>query len=716
MALRSDRIFTFIAFPLLLLFVISIPEFIHPGFYYYDDVRHSFLPIVTEVGQQLWNGDVPWISLRSWLSGNFIGEGEFGLLNPFNLLLYLVMAKMSDAGSAAFLFAATYLFLTGWGVFFLARAYRIPYEYAGLAAIAYCSSSFLVYFYASSWWNGLAGTCWMAWSWAFGVRLLDGRSAALGSFISTTFLLSAGWPHAVLCLFVIAAVLLYSRRDALKTRAIAFKVALVGLCSMAASMPAVYPLVMAGVDSARSGWSFGGGGHGLLTGSLADVLAAGWPSYMSSSSSRMMFGGMNVRAPYFYLGWFVLPPMLSLARQKWDWSRERSASSLLVMIALLALLTLGPEHLFAIRWPLRFLPGVQLAIMLLACMVLSKTGRFDEVDRRIWFACASFGAAAAFLANPSFMEKHALLAMVSMLSLLLLFANGGKIRWRVPTLVLTSILVTTTIHYCWPYNLNAGDWPAPLTISPEGEDRYLSSFGDSRFVIMPYAMPCEVSGCPFASGAIGLWESGRTINGYSPITPRPYAEDLGLNIWSWMRSDRVGYLFRQDARSGLMLFELMRVNEFRVVQGTLSRVFEKARKGDWREEKKASGSFWKRIDARPSLPGTLSWYTPGISLRHHSASTAKESIEITQSDVAEDNLIVFARSWYPGYEAVLNSEPVPVIRYANLLAAVEIPAGSTGTLTLRFRPPGFSWSVPLALVACFVVAGLAVWERRHPLS
>ena len=84
---------------------------------------------------------------------------------------------------------------------------------------------------------------------------------------------------------------------------------------------------------------------------------------------------------------------------------------------------------------------------------------------------------------------------------------------------------------------------------------------------------------------------------------------------------------------------------------------------------------------------------------------------VIEIDASQDALLVQTDSFYPGWEATLDGEVVPLMRTDLLFRGVAVPAGKH-TLTLRYKPPAIRaalWVAPLAIL------GLLGWGiRRRP--
>jgi len=76
-----------------------------------------------------------------------------------------------------------------------------------------------------------------------------------------------------------------------------------------------------------------------------------------------------------------------------------------------------------------------------------------------------------------------------------------------------------------------------------------------------------------------------------------------------------------------------------------------------------------------------------------------------------DRLVVFPRPWYPGWQAMLDSQPLVTTAYKNVAIAAVVPPGSAGRLALVYRPAGFTLGMPIALVAALVTLLVATRGR-----
>jgi hypothetical protein len=81
----------------------------------------------------------------------------------------------------------------------------------------------------------------------------------------------------------------------------------------------------------------------------------------------------------------------------------------------------------------------------------------------------------------------------------------------------------------------------------------------------------------------------------------------------------------------------------------------------------------------------------------------------TQGDAP--GLVVLSDLYYPGWQATVDGETVPILQANGVFRAVAVPAG-TSTVTFRYRPASFIAGWALAAVAAMGLGGALVFERR----
>lgn len=78
---------------------------------------------------------------------------------------------------------------------------------------------------------------------------------------------------------------------------------------------------------------------------------------------------------------------------------------------------------------------------------------------------------------------------------------------------------------------------------------------------------------------------------------------------------------------------------------------------------------------------------------------------VIESDMETPGVVVLADQWYPGWQAQLDGQDVPIVRVNYALRGVEVPAGKS-TIVMRYQPPSFYRGAGLSLAGLVL---LLIW-------
>jgi uncharacterized membrane protein YfhO len=81
-----------------------------------------------------------------------------------------------------------------------------------------------------------------------------------------------------------------------------------------------------------------------------------------------------------------------------------------------------------------------------------------------------------------------------------------------------------------------------------------------------------------------------------------------------------------------------------------------------------------------------------------------------EAETAGEVLLVLTDTYYPGWEARVDSVPVEIFRANGLHRAVRVPAGRH-SVVFEYRPASLRWGLALS-VGSGLVLGLLAWRRR----
>ena len=80
-------------------------------------------------------------------------------------------------------------------------------------------------------------------------------------------------------------------------------------------------------------------------------------------------------------------------------------------------------------------------------------------------------------------------------------------------------------------------------------------------------------------------------------------------------------------------------------------------------------------------------------------------------DAQRPSLLVVSESYYPGWRATLDNQPVEILRANYLSQGIVVPAGKH-TIEMKYEPNSFRNGVIISLVGLMGLLALIVWARR----
>jgi hypothetical protein len=685
-------------------FAILVPHWISPGYYFDDDVRHCYMPQIYEIGTHLSRGELSFLSLRSAYAGNFLGEGQLALFNPVSLVLYLSMAHVNDLGVAALIYAGTYLLLMALGVYLLALRLRISPGYACVAGITVITAPMMGYWYASSWWNALSTNAWLPWAMLAFIATLENTKYLFLAVAAATAVLIGGWPHGSIALLVFSIVAAWCYEG---ERRRSFAVLLIwGGVALVLSLPTLFPLLVHVKEGVRSQWS--SGNSGLMVSTIDELLSFSLPSYLSAVPH--FFGGNQARQPNYYVAWYLLPMMIIFSEEILQcWKKSDFSTKICgYLMAIFFLLSLGPEQIGPLRWPFRFAPYFHWFLILFLFSVVAQVESWKKTKLSTVFMILSIGCVLCTQQTPELFYIHLLFYFFSVCGAYLLI-NLSIDRDRPALLLISALLIFSVIHLAWPNNGNVGHWNSPLVAS--SVDRRLTA--ENTLIVQSRSKEDRVwSKLP--SGNMVLWERGQFINGYSPIEPKGLTTLLCFNQWSWV-CRFPEKIFLRDEHTGVDWGSLFNLAEIRVEKRPdfFSKMQSLAPQAGFSLALEDDDyAVWHRT--LKAYPGMVSWFSEGISAKQISLVTSEHERLLVTNTSDKPQQIIWARMPYAGYEITLDGRPLKVASYAETLLTTFIPPYvASGILELKYFPPGFHWTVPLAVVALIFSLGISLFSLKN---
>ncbi|MEI7972772.1 MAG: hypothetical protein WCH11_00225 [Bdellovibrio sp.] len=352
----------------LTLLIVLILTFINVGtplifardFYFRDDATIQFLPALLEIGRLLLNSELPWLTHRIWNGGNFLLETQVGATNPVLWILGMFFNFMKSLEDMAAILVFFHMFFAHLASYLISRHLGMKKTIATCISFVANTSIYLVFFHASAWWSGLIGFCWFQWTLLGMLKLREGRSGFI-LFIGSGYLLfSSGHSHSIisfLALFFLFS--LYSSEQRRSWKFFAFSLGSLFLVAAPTYLPSLSSLSY--LDR-----YVGFKNNGIGTVRWDDLINSYSPTFLPLT--KFPSGLMKDHfLPIFYFSWasFILFFSTSWSQLKRIEEVGPSLRYFTLSFVAILVLSMGPERLFAFRWPVRFIPYLYFIIVVI---------------------------------------------------------------------------------------------------------------------------------------------------------------------------------------------------------------------------------------------------------------------------------------------------------------------------------------------------------------
>ncbi|WP_210509008.1 hypothetical protein [Naasia sp. SYSU D00057] len=698
------------------------------GFFLIDDAQNEFLPYLTEMGRQWLSGHVPVMTSDTIFGGNYFIALERAVFSPQIVVFSIIAALVPNHLLVATAFAGASILLAAIGGWLIGRVLQLGRVYSLLLGGTVATVPVFLFMYTASWWNGAAGSVALVFAIAALLRAI--RVPSLGSSLllglATLVVLVSGWPHALIgllavgaCLLVATAVVPEGWRNVLRDGA--WKRLLVSW------LPVLVPMAVAAIVSVPVYAEFVIQGKLLFrfnqisnegafcVPGLDQALAVMNP--VASTYWNCWGGYTNWPFPIGFVSILATLALVFHVPRRGD----RIAGGLIASALVLFLLTQLPSVFLSTRYPFRFLPilGVVLAVLLFH---LLRHG-IRRVTRTRVVVALLLTAAAAYVGvthdvDPGWGDAVEAVVFVALTvaGIAVLLRRWERFRPAVFSLLaLAGVVLVALQGQGLGTRYLYDDRPqSEVNLSAEQREQI-----DAGFVAVAQ-MPNDISSS--AGSARSLLLGWRSFNGYDPVGQRAFMERFGNHAPQGFYDAGLVTALGEPAQvgaDGVCDFEVYGVRSV-IAQADLDGegISALERCGFTLESTVGNSSFW--VSSAKPVGATLSYADPGIEYADDvNADQRHESAEITANSNGGD--VVFARLWWPGYTATLDGEPVPVTAYDGILAAVELPAGATGTLELSYTPTSWRWAIPVSVLGVLLGAGALIWgyarrrkEARRP--
>ncbi len=698
----------------------AIPAIRDPLFYFQDDFQIQFMPMFGEIARLLKSGELPFLTDRIWHGGAILGEYQFAVFNPVSLGAYLVIDEVDQLDRAATLFVLIHIALLAGGLYMLARGLGADPLASLMAAVVGGTSSWLIYWGATTWVPALVGSTWFTWAlWGLLRAYRDGRWVIPAALLSYMVLVS-GWPYAnvalIVALVIALPILFYIEVQFTPC----FRVILAFGSALLLAAPALFPVLAFLGESVRVEdlpiWRTSLDGM---------VMALGIPIF--PDLWQVWDGSYKVVAspPIYYLSWFVPLVLVNAFVQRSMYPSSTKKTVLLPIIAAFAILCLAPA-LWHFRYAFRFLPYYHFAIALLVALLVSEQRQSNnETMWRLWptgvALTVSFSIA---IANaPELWRIQVQIALsFALAALIVMWCQWRRVINWPALLVASHVLLFVALTAITPSNSLVSDWRPPLG---RAEIDVQQANGARTFALYPALGQTEtlfggMRKLPrdywdtVAPGNTALYRRTQTVNGYTPMSQRGFVENFCLGLRGTTCSEGPSKVLAVDPQTSLSYLDLTGVERVVAIRGSYSTKFvEHAGRGWTVIDQTELADIYERTTPQRRVGNIVQW-PDGAQILNPDVTVHSESYDIGAGPLG--GRVIVARAWYPGLRARLDGIEIAVEPIAGLVPSVVLPAGAHGELVIDYWPAGLTAGLYTALAGISILSVFALvplFRRRR---
>lgn len=673
---------------------------VQPEFFFWDDNERFFAAKIYDIRSLISAGEPPFLSLTSLLGGNHLAEYQLGVANPVTLITYLITFSSQIPTVAATTHALFYLTLIFLGGLFLAKRIGISRHGAALAAFLISTSNIVLFWYSSSWTNALVSMAWLLWScWSiFSISYHRLMPLAVATFVGLTF--SIGYLHHQLALAIIATIqLLHLLRQHRIREAITLILALGAGVLLAA--PALLPTLETLSILKRGTGIYHGG---IMTPDLSDLALLFVPFHLG----RMNWEHYQlIHEPIFYAAWFF--PLLYLHADRGLCKHPWFMITLTLGLTF-TLLCLGPDHLGPARWPFRYIPLAHTFLLLSGILAFEYKG--ESNNSRIILYWYLFAFLIAVLKEPSATTLITII-LVGLFIYVFTTINGHATDTRPAKhyllFILSSLLICLITIFSFSNSRTLPKFTHNTSYNPKPALTLESKLSYTAF---DYRYNNDENMLPL-SGNMPQLRGHHSLNSYSPVQHRALTQRFCIDMFGSSCDEFSLRLTDTDSLCQQSWADLMRVSKVVFQQAPPPATSTQLRLHGMIPASSDNLAYLNVASSRFKAGTTLSCSTNHtINIAPIRFSNAQETMHVSHND--KGSTLVFARTWWPGYEASLNGKPIKISPYRNTLVSVHLAPGQMGILNIRFVPPHLT--LAFALSGLGLLIALAVSGTRRSMN
>lgn len=678
-----------------------------PRFYFADDTEVGAFGQWWQLGDRLLSGHLPILDPHAWQAGNYFAEGQWGLLNPVTWLIAITARWAENPVVHATLVKLAFLMLMAGGAYLLARSFTASAPWAAVAGVLVPLGGFTVYMDAASWATGLFNAALLPWVWWGLRRAVEFGRSPIPYLIASYALITFGYVFGVLILVVVLVESLV-RAIVARDRERIVRTLLASVWGALLTVVVYLPGVLTAPVTERAGFSVAN--TRFLNADLSDLMSAASPTATASVGA---WWGPETAAPLVYVAWLLpLIPMFTPV------SRDvvRRCIPLFVLIGLLTIVVIGPSQVAALRWPVRFMPYVCLAVAVLVA-VLATHAFPDRVTRRRvgWSLLILVVTTGITVANTPGQWRWIGLAM-AVQALAIVAIGYVALTRRIPsrsrrTTLAAAAAIGVSVLLLVPQTLVFPSTPLPKFGVPDSVARLQSVLPDSPGDAI-------VVGDIYAYGGMDASFNERLMGNLWYLSPTPvsslytvlpystFSKDLCMDLRGATCADAIETLWSTDPETGLPVADLMGVSTILAMKAT----FPEAPTPPDGWSLVTEGELTWLFERERAVPGAggVAWTGDGTAVTVIDASDTDVSFRV--DSIGDDARVVLGRLDYPGYTISGGERAAPTRGWLLTVDAADAQPGDI--VTVSFRPPGQTLMLAGLALCAVVLVGWSFLRYR----
>lgn len=684
-----------------------------PGFYYADDTQLGSVGQWYELGGRLLRGEIPLLSPQAWQAGNYWAEGQWGLISPLTWLIAIGTRLSSDVALWTAGVKIALLAISALGAYFLMRSFLVRQPWAALSAALVPMAGFTAYMDAASWSTGLMTSALFPWAWWTLRRVTRGRQP-WPFLVASYLLIASGYVFGTIVLVALLVAHLVQAMIARDKTAV-LRVVLASAWGAFWTVVIYLPGVLTAPVTDRG--AVGISNDMFLNADLGDFATSASPLTTATISS---WWGPVTAGPLMYVAWVL--PLVVMVR---PWGREmwRGTAMPVVLLAVSAYIVVAPSTLGPIRWPVRFMPYVALAALLLFAILMSR-GFPERVTRSSVIAAMATGGgllALTWALTPGPWRSIWGTFAVQIVAILILSWTARRVKAAderkdavsrrslgKAAVTAAAVLVVSTVGLTVLQLRTFPHTPLPVFASPTQTADLTSVLpgggGDTFTVGDAYASAGDPASYSERLIANEWYFSDAAVsNVYTVLPYSKFSQDFCLDLRGSTCQGALPALFRTDPTTGVPLVDLLSVSRILGYRDTFPDPPLIVPAG-WQITHEGEYAWtMERIQQSPPAGGVV-WADEGTAV--DVVDQTDSSLTFRVDSVGGDGKVVMSRLAWPGYTVDGAELSDPLRGY---LLTVDVSTAAPGDeVTVTFRPPGAVLEIGAAIAALLLGLGWTV--------